>query len=51
MDWLQKYNPCIDWVDSQLYFDNAGTAHCLHACMQGAEGSDGCIIVDGCMVP
>ena len=34
MDWLRKYNPRIDWVDSQLCFDDAGTARYLHACMQ-----------------
>ena len=51
MDWLLKYNPRIDWVDSLLCFDDAVTDCCLHAYMQGAEGSDGCGIVDGFMVP
>ena len=51
MDWLRKYKPHIDWVDSQLCFDDSGTARCLHACMQDAKALDGCVIVPGCMVP
>ena len=42
---MQRYNPHIDWVDSSLCFDNAGTACCLHACMQDADSLDGCVIV------
>ena len=33
------------------HFDDSGTARCLHACTQDADGSDGCVIVPGCTVP
>ena len=51
MDWLQNDNPCINWVDSLLCFDDAVTARCLHGCAQTADGLDGCVVVLGCTVP